>query len=154
MEVHDRLDIRQSSIQFADSFLKERAQLGFLNQFLGFLPSKLQIFERFREHFKIRYEDRCEMLASIADDTRLRVLKLIAERPRTTQELAPLVGLSNAGLSKSLRRLAEAGLISSRRQGYYVVYSLDEACVRAASAELGSYLGVESEQTFPSDPPQ
>src|SRR5262249_56137329 len=47
-----------------------------------------------------------DALRALADDTRLRVLKLIAERPRTTQELEPLVGLSRAGLSKSLRRLA------------------------------------------------
>ncbi len=49
------------------------------------------------------------ILRALADDTRLRVLRLIAERPRTTQELEPLVGLSRAGLSKSLQRLAEAG---------------------------------------------
>ena len=94
------------------------------------------------------------ILRALADDTRLRVLKLIAERPRTTQELAPLVGLSNAGLSKSLRRLAEAGLIAPRRQGYYVVYSLDEGRLRGASDGLRSFLGVESERTFPSDAAQ
>jgi DNA-binding transcriptional ArsR family regulator len=94
------------------------------------------------------------ILRAVADDTRLRVLKLIAERPRTTQELAPLVGLSNAGLSKSLRRLAEAGLITPRRQGYYVVYSLERGSVRAASAGLGDFLELEDEHTFPSDPAQ
>jgi DNA-binding transcriptional ArsR family regulator len=85
------------------------------------------------------------ILRAVADDTRLRVLKLIAERPRTTQELAPLVGLSNAGLSKSLRRLAEAGLIVPRRQGYYVVYSLDESRLRAASSELVGFLDLPIE---------
>jgi DNA-binding transcriptional ArsR family regulator len=64
------------------------------------------------------------VLRALADDTRLRVLKLVAQKPRTTQELAPLVGLSNAGLSKSLQRLAEAGLVTTHRDGYYVVYSL------------------------------
>jgi len=39
------------------------------------------------------------VLRALADDTRLRILKLIAERPRTTQELTPLVGLSRAGVS-------------------------------------------------------
>ncbi len=82
------------------------------------------------------------ILRAVADDTRLRVLKLIAERPRTTQELAPLVGLSNAGLSKCLRRLAEAGLVTARRQGYYVVYSLEEARVRGASSSLAGFLGL------------
>ena len=48
--------------------------------------------------------DLVAVLDALADDTRLRVLKLVAERPRTTQELAALVGLSMAGLSKALVR--------------------------------------------------
>ena len=56
--------------------------------------------------------------------SRTRALKLIAERPRSTQELAPLAGISEAGLSKHLRQLADAGLVSSRRDGYYVLYRL------------------------------
>jgi DNA-binding transcriptional ArsR family regulator len=79
-------------------------------------------------------------LRALADDTRLRVLKLIAERPRTTQELAPLVGLSIAGLSKTLRRLADAGLITARRDGYYVVYSLVPDRVNAVSAAISEFL--------------
>ena len=51
-------------------------------------------------------------------------MKLIAERPRSTQELAPLVGISQAGLPKHLRLLARAGVLETRREGYYVLYSL------------------------------
>jgi len=80
------------------------------------------------------------ILRALGDDTRLRILKLIAERPRTTQELEPLVGLSTAGLSKSLRRLAEAGVVVPRREGYYVVYSLDPARIAALSPALSGFL--------------
>jgi DNA-binding transcriptional ArsR family regulator len=80
------------------------------------------------------------ILRALGDDTRLRVLRLVAERPRTTQELAPLVGLSNAGLSKSLQRLAEAGLVVPRREGYYVVYTLAPDRLGALSAALGRFL--------------
>ena len=64
------------------------------------------------------------MLRALGDQTRLRALKLIAERPLSTQELAPLVGVSQAGLSKHLRILAGAGVVQTRREGYYVLYSL------------------------------
>ncbi len=80
------------------------------------------------------------VLRAVADDTRLRVLKLIAERPRTTQELAPLVGLSVTGVSKCLRRLAEAGLVSPRRDGYYVVYSIVRERLEAVSSALATFL--------------
>lgn len=90
---------------------------------------------------RIPEADLLQALRAIADDTRLRVLTLIAERPRTTQELAPLVGLSRAGLSKSLQRLAEAGLVVSRREGYYVVYSLARDRVDALAAALGRLVG-------------
>ena len=82
-------------------------------------------------------------LRAVADDTRLRVLKLIAERPRTTQELEPLVGLSRAGLSKSLQRLAEVGLITPKREGYYVVYSLDRERLESLGETLGGFLDSE-----------
>lgn len=84
--------------------------------------------------------DLLRLLRALGDDTRLRVLKLIAVRPRTTQELAPLVGLSNAGLSKSLRRLAEAGLVTSRREGYYVVYALAPGSLEGLAEAVGRFL--------------
>jgi DNA-binding transcriptional ArsR family regulator len=63
-------------------------------------------------------------LRALGDPTRLRMLQQIARRPRSTQELARLVGLSEAGTSKQLRALAAAGILETRREGYYVVYSL------------------------------
>jgi DNA-binding HxlR family transcriptional regulator len=69
-------------------------------------------------------EELLRLLRAVGDATRLRALRLIAEQPRTTQELAPLVGISEAGLSKHLRALADAGVVETRRDGYYVLYSL------------------------------
>jgi DNA-binding transcriptional ArsR family regulator len=81
------------------------------------------------------------VLRALADPTRLRALKLIAAKPRTTQELAPLVGISEAGLSKHLRQLARAGVVSSRRDGYYVVYSVATDRIEPLSASILRFLG-------------
>jgi DNA-binding transcriptional ArsR family regulator len=80
------------------------------------------------------------VLRALAEPTRLRVLRLIGERPRSTQELAPLIGISEAGLSKHLRLLAEAGLLETRREGYYVLYRLVPDRIRAAGDALPAFL--------------
>jgi len=82
-----------------------------------------------------------ETLSALADDTRLRVLKLIALRPRTAQELAPIIGMSTTGMSKILRKFADAGLVEARREGYYVVYSLNAARIRTLPIVLEEFLG-------------
>ncbi|MEV6526816.1 DUF5937 family protein [Longispora sp. NPDC051575] len=81
------------------------------------------------------------VLRALADETRLRALRLIAERPRSTQELAPLVGLSEAALSKHLRLLAEAGVLTTRRAGYYVLYSLAPGRITVVMESIRGYLG-------------
>ncbi|HVR14283.1 MAG TPA: hypothetical protein VMS41_10905, partial [Gaiellaceae bacterium] len=62
-------------------------------------------------------------------------------QPRSTQELAPLVGLTEAGASKQLRLLATAGLLTTKREGYYVVYSLQAEKLATLSDELRSLVG-------------
>ncbi len=73
---------------------------------------------------------------ALGDATRMRILEQLARRPRSTQELAPLVGLSEAGTSKHLRLLAEAGVVTSRREGYYVVYSVVDERVESLAGDL------------------
>jgi len=73
---------------------------------------------------------------ALADPTRLRILQLVGAKPRTTQELAALVTLSEAGVSKHLRMLSTAGLLARRREGYYVVYSLVPDRLRDLGREL------------------
>jgi DNA-binding transcriptional ArsR family regulator len=79
-------------------------------------------------------------LRAAADPTRLRILRLVAEQPRSTEELAPLVGLSESGLSKHLRALTEASLLSTRRQGWYVLYELERDRVGRLGPDLLGYL--------------
>ncbi len=81
-------------------------------------------------------------LRAVADRTRLQALRLIAERSRSTQELAPLLNISEAGLSKHLRLLADAGLVTSRRDGYYVLYSLEPDQLLKITRALPHFLRV------------
>jgi DNA-binding transcriptional ArsR family regulator len=88
-------------------------------------------------------------LRALADDTRLRALRLLAERPRSTQELAPLVGVSEAALSKHLRVLTDAGLLERHREGYYVLYRLAPGRVAGLTPSLESFLHGDGGVTEP-----
>ena len=91
-------------------------------------------------HPPLPSEDLLRLLRALGEPTRLRALKLIAERPRSTQELAPLVGISEAGLSKHLRQLADAGVVEARREGYYVLYSLVPERIEPLTEALRRFL--------------
>ncbi len=81
-------------------------------------------------------EELVRALKAVAAPSRLRILRLLAERPRSTQELAPLVRLTEAGTSRHLRALAAAGLLASHREGYYVVYAPVPEALDALADEL------------------
>lgn len=84
------------------------------------------------------------LLRALADDTRLHALRLIARRPRSTQELAQLLHVSEAAVSKHLRQLTLAGLLQSHRDGYYVLYGLVPDHLHQLSGSLVAYLGAEA----------
>jgi ArsR family transcriptional regulator len=78
-------------------------------------------------------------LRALAEPARVSIVSILAGREdhaRTTRELAPLVGLTEATVSHHLKQLAEAGLVTRRRDGARVYYRLDVAAVRAISAVL------------------
>ncbi len=80
------------------------------------------------------------VLRALGDDTRLRALRFIAVRPRSTQELAQLVQVSESALSKHLRIMSEAGILTTRRQGYYVLYEIAPERLDAVSPSIAAYL--------------
>ena len=71
-------------------------------------------------------------MRALADPVRLRALRLLAQRERSTEELAPLLQIGEAGLSRHLRTLLAAGLVHTRRSGYYVLYAAEIASGRDA----------------------
>ncbi len=69
----------------------------------------------------------------LADAKRLRIINALRNGERTVSELAQLLGLRQTNLSQHLMLLRERGVVTTRRQGPNVYYSLSsqkivEAC--------------------------
>lgn len=61
---------------------------------------------------------------ALADPTRRRILDLLRERPRLVGELVDLLEMSQPGISKHLRVLREAGLVTVRQDAQRRWYEL------------------------------
>lgn len=80
-------------------------------------------------------EDLLKLLRSAGDATRLQILQLLAGRPRSTREIAGVIGLTEAAISKHLKLLHQAGWIEAERHSYYVYYRLvRDSCDRLTRA--------------------
>jgi DNA-binding transcriptional ArsR family regulator len=62
--------------------------------------------------------------SALAEPTRLKIVELLREQPRTVNEIALLLKLRQPQASKHLRTLAEAGLVTVQPVAQQRVYAL------------------------------
>lgn len=70
------------------------------------------------------YQAKAEFFKTLGHPARIRVLELLAERERAVGEMLPEVGVEATNLSQHLAVLRRAGLVTFRREGSTVFYSL------------------------------
>lgn len=80
-------------------------------------------------------------LFALAHEVRLQILKLCKDGPKSTQELARALSLSEAAVSRHLKLLSEAELVEGRRESYYVMYRTHPEAVERVGGSLVSFLG-------------
>jgi uncharacterized protein YndB with AHSA1/START domain len=77
------------------------------------------------------------ILTALADAARLRLVNLLAERPRPVGVLAQLADARQPQTTKHLQALERAGLVTSQRNGQRRIYALQPGPLRDLAAELG-----------------
>src|SRR5215208_2780725 len=65
-------------------------------------------------------------LKAAGDETRIRLLALLQRGERTVKELTEILGQSQPRISRHLKVLAEAGLVSRSPEGSWVYYRLSD----------------------------
>ncbi|MDH3745926.1 MAG: metalloregulator ArsR/SmtB family transcription factor [Acidobacteriota bacterium] len=83
-----------------------------------------------RQYKDAIYDQLARLGKAVASPTRLELVDLLCQGPRTVESLARQAGQSVANTSKNLRLLHAARLVETARQGTYVTYRLagEEVC--------------------------
>lgn len=69
-------------------------------------------------------------LRAIADPNRLKIVCILQGGPKCVCEIVPAVGISDKLASHHLKQLKNAGLLSEKREGNFIRYSLDRKAIR------------------------
>ena len=77
-------------------------------------------------------------LKAAGDETRIRLLALLQRGERTVKELTEILGQSQPRISRHLKVLAEAGLVSRSPEGSWVYYRLSDPRILEATQLLQS----------------
>lgn len=77
-----------------------------------------------------------ELMKALSHETRLMILCLLTEKEMSVSELEESVGLSQAAVSQQLTRLRHEGLVSSRRDGRQIYYSIVDSDVQTIIESL------------------
>jgi DNA-binding transcriptional ArsR family regulator len=76
--------------------------------------------------------DACDLIESISNVTRIKIIRALAETPLAAGDLARVVNRTAPATSQHIRVLREAGAIESTRSGNVVRYRL----TKSTSAEI------------------
>lgn len=86
-------------------------------------------------------EELLEQLRALADETRLKIFKLVACQELCVCQIVPALALAQPTVSVHLAKLRRAGLVKERRVGSWSLYSGDPDGIRRLRKGLDSFLG-------------
>ncbi|NLD87816.1 MAG: winged helix-turn-helix transcriptional regulator [Clostridiales bacterium] len=89
------------------------------------------------------------VLKAIADDTRLKIVKLLLRHNYCVGALARNLGLTEAAVSQHLKVLREAGLLIGEKRGYFMHYDVDREQLRTLASEFVELAKIQREACNP-----
>ena len=78
------------------------------------------------------------ILKALADKSRLAIINSLLERSQYVEEIAKRLGLATSTVSFHLRKLELAGLVSSHKEQYYVVFQVNSSILNTTLREIVS----------------
>jgi len=83
-------------------------------------------------------EHALKIFKSLSDMSRLRIVQSLTQGEMYTELLAERLELTPSTVSFHMKKLEEAGLVISRKEQYYTVYSLNRELLKASLLEVAA----------------
>lgn len=81
-----------------------------------------------------------KLFKALNDTTRRQILDLLKEKDMSAGEIAEVFDITKPSISHHLDLLKRAGLVTSERNGQFIVYSLDTTALEEATQWLFNLL--------------
>ena len=85
-------------------------------------------------------QDLIKVMKALSDETRLRILKVLLEKECCVCEIMQALDISQSRASRNLGILQEAGFLRARRDGVWIVYSIDWQATNRYATSLAKLL--------------
>ena len=85
-------------------------------------------------------QDFIKATKALSDETRLRILKVLLERECCVCEIMQALDISQTRASRNLGILQDAGFLRARRNGLWIVYSMDWQTANRYATSLAELL--------------
>lgn len=89
------------------------------------------------------------LLKALADETRLKLVRLLLTRHFCVRALARKLGISQAAVSQHLKVLREAGLLTGEKKGYFMHYGVNRERLRELAGMLNDLAALECRPCSP-----
>ena len=85
-------------------------------------------------------QDLVKAMKALSDETRLRILNVLLERECCVCEVMQALDISQSRASRNLGILQDAGFLQARREGAWVLYSVDWETANRCAISLANLL--------------
>jgi ArsR family transcriptional regulator len=86
--------------------------------------------------YSMAMRDLAKLFKALSDETRIRILKVLLQRECCVCEVMQALDISQSRASRNLGILEDAGFIKSKRDGLWIVYSIDKQRMNSYAAPL------------------
>ena len=86
----------------------------------------------------MKQENALKIFKSLADTSRLRIVQSLTKGEMYTELLAERLGITPSTVSFHMKKLEDAGIVVSRKEQYYTVYSLNRDVLESSLFDVAA----------------